>query len=114
MKYTTASIEEIESVMPDEYGGMWFFRDALDCSTLGITLLELEPGSKGKPHDHSEDEQEEDYLVLSGELTVEIGDPTAATEVISAGEAIRVEPETWRAISNEHEEVTRVVIAGSA
>ncbi|MEF8808572.1 MAG: cupin, partial [Natronomonas sp.] len=67
MDYSTASTDDIDSVVPEEYGGMWFFRGPLDCENLGITLLELEPGGKGKHHSHEADGQEEVYLVVGGE-----------------------------------------------
>ncbi|MFO7927675.1 MAG: cupin domain-containing protein [Halobacteriota archaeon] len=116
MAYETASVDEVESVVPEEFGGMWFFRDPLGCENLGMTLLELEPGGKGKAHDHGEDEQEEVYLVVDGELTVLIGDeddPEAELS-LSSGEAIRVDGETWRQLSNEGDERVRIVIAGAS
>lgn len=113
MDYTTASTDDVESVVPEEYGGMWFFREELDCSNLGMTLMELEPGAKGKPHDHTDDEQEEVYLVVDGELTVVLGEAEDETVTLGAGEAIRVGPETWRALSNQGEEPVRLAIAGA-
>lgn len=116
MAYQTASTDDIDSVVPEEFGGMWFFREPLGCENLGMTLLELEPGGKGKPHDHAEDGQEEVYLVVDGELTVQVGgeegDP-AAERTLSAGEAIRVDGETHRELCNEGDERVRVVVAGA-
>ena len=116
LDYDTASTEKIDSVVPEEFGGMWFFKESLNCDDLGMTLLELEPGGKGKPHDHAEDGQEEVYLVVDGELTVEIGDEDDETESVelSAGEAIRVGSGTWRALSNDGDKRVRVVIAGAS
>lgn len=48
MEYTVSSTDDIESVVPSASGGMWFFRDALGCENLGLTLLELAPDGKGK------------------------------------------------------------------
>lgn len=114
MDYSTASADEIDSVVPEEFGGMWFFRDALDCENLGVTLLELEPGGEGKPHDHADEGHEEVYLVVDGELTVELGseDEAGTTEALTAGEAIRVTPDTWRHLENRGDDRARVVIAG--
>jgi uncharacterized cupin superfamily protein len=116
MAYETASADEIDSVVPAEYGGMWFFREPLGCENLGMTLLELEPGSKGKPHDHAEDGQEEVYLVVDGELTVLIGDEDDPESELSlsSGEAIRIDGETRRQLVNEGDERVRVAIAGAA
>ncbi|WP_181693430.1 cupin domain-containing protein [Natronomonas sp. LN261] len=116
MDYDTASTDEIDSVVPEEFGGMWFFREPLGCENLGMTLLELEPGAKGKPHDHAEDGQEEVYLVVDGALTVRVGgeegDPEAE-RTLSEGEAIRVDGETHRELFNEGDERVRVAIAGA-
>ena len=116
MAYETASTDDIDSVVPEEFGGMWFFREPLGCENLGMTLLELEPGGKGKPHDHADEGQEEVYLVVDGELTVGVGGEEGAPEAertLSEGEALRVDAETHRALSNEGDGRVRVAIAGA-
>lgn len=118
MDYTVADTEEVESVVPEEWGGMWFLRDPLECDGLGVTLLELEPGGKGRAHDHGGDRQEEVYLVVGGELTVQLGgsdaEPHDSEVTLGDGEAIRVGPDTRRQLHNHGDERVRVVIAGSA
>ena len=116
MAYETASTDDIDSVVPEEFGGMWFFREPLGCENLGMTLLELEPGGKGKPHDHADEGQEEVYLVVDGELTVGVGGEEGAPEAertLSEGEALRVDAGTHRALSNEGDGRVRVAIAGA-
>jgi len=117
MDYDTASTDDIDSIVPEEHGGMWFFREPLDCENLGVTLLELEPDSKGKPHDHADDGQEEVYLVVDGELTVQLGgsdaDPPETELSLAAGEAVRVGPETRRQLHNHGDGPVRVVVAGA-
>lgn len=117
MDYDVSGTDEVDSVVPEEYGGMWFFRDPLNCENLGMTLLELEPDGKGQPHDHAEDGQEEVYLVVDGELTVQLGgseDGPADEEVtLSEGEAIRVGAETRRQLHSHGDGRVRVVIAGA-
>ena len=117
MDHTVASTDEVDSVVPEEWGGMWFFREPLDCENLGMTLFELEPDGKGKAHDHAADGQEEVYLVVDGELTVELGggedDPPADAVTLGRGEAIRVAPDTWRQLHNRGDERVRVAIAGA-
>ena len=117
MDYDTASTDEVDSVVPEEYGGMWFFRDPLDCENLGMTLLELEPDGKGKAHDHADDGQEEVYLVVEGELTVQLGgsedEPADDEVVLTSGEAIRVGPETRRQLHSHGDGRVRVAIAGA-
>lgn len=127
MDYSTASTDDIDSVVPEEFGGMWFFRDALDGENLGVTLLELEPGGKGKPHDHTDDGQEEVYFVVGGEpareaeetgnieLTVLLGDEDDPEETVrlGPGEAVRVGPGTRRQLHNHSDARVRLVIAGA-
>ncbi|MFT4882877.1 MAG: quercetin dioxygenase-like cupin family protein [Natronomonas sp.] len=127
MDYATASTDDIDSVVPEEYGGMWFFREPLDCENLGITLLELEPGGKGKHHAHTDDGQEEVYFVVGGEQASdadEMGDPELTVQLgpegdpdeevtLEPGEAIRVSPETQRQLHNHSDARVRLVIAGA-
>lgn len=110
MGYTTASINDTESVIPAEWGGMWFLRDALDAERLGFTMMELEPGGKGKEHDHAADDHEEIYYVVDGELEVDLGDETVT---LGENEAIRVDPGQPRQLHNRSTEPVRVVIAGA-
>lgn len=117
MDYDVASTDDVDSVVPEEYGGMWFFRNPLDCENLGMTLLELEPDAKGKPHDHAGNDEEEVYLVVDGELTVQLGgdeDDSHEDEVtLESGQAVRVGAETWRQLHNHGDERVRVAIAGA-
>ena len=47
MGYNKASTDDVDSIVPEEYGGMWFLRDALGAENVGVTMLELEPDAKG-------------------------------------------------------------------
>ena len=117
MDYETATTGAVDSVIPEEYGGMWFFRDPLGCEHLGVTLLELETGGKGKAHDHADEGHEEVYVVVDGELTVQLGgggDAPSETEVtLSDGEAVRVGSGTRRQVHNHGDGAVRVVVAGA-
>ncbi len=110
MGYETASTADIDSLIDEAYGGMWRFRGTLGCETLGITLIELEPGGKGKPHDHTADGQEEVYLVLDGELDVDLDEETVT---LGSGEAVRVTPDQHRQLVNRGDERVRLVAAGA-
>ena len=117
MEYATAGTDAVESVVPEEYGGIWFFRGPLGCGSLGVTLLELKPGGKGNPHDHAGDGQEEVYLVVEGELTVQPGggEERAADEELTLGEceAVGVGPVTRRQLHNHGDGTVGVAIAGA-
>ena len=110
MGYETASTADIDSLIDEAYGGMWMFREALGCESLGISLIELEPGGKGKPHDHEGDGQEEVYLVVDGELDVDLDEETVT---LGPGEAVRVVPDQHRQLVNRGDERVRLVAAGA-
>ncbi len=110
MGYDVAGTDDVESVMPAEYGGMWFLRDALDAEALGVTYAEFEPGAKGKEHDHADEAHEEVYLVVEGEIDVDVAGDTVT---LGAGEAVRVDAETTRTLENRGEETARLVAAGA-
>ncbi|WP_424019325.1 cupin domain-containing protein [Halorientalis pallida] len=110
MAYQKASTDDVESVIDDEYGGMWFLKEALDTDEVGVTVMRLEPGSKGKPHDHSEDGQEEVYCVVEGEVVVEFDGETVT---LGENEAVRIDPDQRRQIRNESDDLARLVLVGA-
>lgn len=110
MSYETASKTDVESVVPEEFGGMWFLKDELGTDELGFTVLELEPGGKGKEHDHDHDGQEEVYYVVDGTIEFDMEGETAA---VGPEEAIRIDAETTRQLHNRGDERATVVIAGA-
>lgn len=110
MAYDTATTDDVESKIPDEQGGMWFLKDALNTNRLGFTLLELEPGEHGKEHDHTDQGQEEIYYVETGSVIVDAaGDTIELTE----GDAIRVASDTTRQIRNTGDQRARLVLVGA-
>ena len=110
MGYAIAEKTDVESIVPDEWGGMWFLKDALDTERLGFTILELEPGGKGKEHDEMESEQEEIYYVIAGRVDVHLADETVT---LSADEAIRLDPDERRQIENRGDDRAKLVLVGA-
>jgi len=110
MSYETASTDDVDSVIDEGYGGMWFLRDALDCENLGVTIMELEPDARGKEHDHADDDHEEVYVVVEGEVDV---DCDGETVTLGSDEAIRLPPDQPRTVVNRGEERARLVLAGA-
>jgi mannose-6-phosphate isomerase-like protein (cupin superfamily) len=110
MGYQKASTADVESVINEEWGGMWFLKDALDTEHLGLTVLELEPGGKGKEHDHGPGGQEEVYCCVEGEVDVVFGDEQVT---LTTNEAVRIDPETTREIQNNGEERAKLVLVGA-
>jgi mannose-6-phosphate isomerase-like protein (cupin superfamily) len=76
-------------------GGLHFLRGALDCANLGMSVLDVDAGWSGKPHDHADEGHEEVYVLVEGEATVTVDDETVS---MSAGDALRVDPEATRRI----------------
>jgi mannose-6-phosphate isomerase-like protein (cupin superfamily) len=94
--YTVANYADVEAVGD----GLHFMREALDCENLGVSVIDADPGWEGKPHDHSESDHEEVYLLVEGDATVAVGDGEVT---LTRGDAVRVPPA-----------VRRQVVAGDA
>mgnify|MGYP000209318206 CR=1 FL=1 len=109
MGYDTAAKTDADSVIPEEYGGMWFLKGPLDSDQVGLTVLELEPDAKGKEHDHGSDGQEEIYYVVEGDIEVELGDET---QHLGPDEAIRIDPAETRQLFNRGDERAKLVLVG--
>ena len=110
MGYDTAAKTDADSVVPEEFGGMWFLKGELDAEDLGFTILELEPGGKGKEHDHGADGQEEVYYVVEGTIDVDLAEETVT---LDAEEAIRLDAEETRQIHNRGDVRATLVLAGA-
>lgn len=110
MGYDTANKADPDSVVPEEFGGMWFLKDELDAETVGLTVLELDPGGKGKQHDESTTGQEEVYYVVSGTVEVHLDGETVS---VGPEEAIRLDPAQRRRIENTGDRRATLVLAGA-
>jgi len=104
MTHARVNYDDIEPVG----GGLHFLRDALDCANLGVSVLDVEAGWSGKPHDHADDGEEEVYVLVEGAATVTVGDETVS---MAAGGALRVDPEATRQVEAEADSL--FVIAGA-
>lgn len=112
MGYDTATKTDPESVVDEEWGGMWFLKEEVGSDHVGFSILELEPGGKGMEHDESDSDQEEIYYVVSGTVEVELtdGDETVTLE---EDELIRLDPEETRQIFNRSDERVKLVLVGA-
>jgi len=107
MGYDTTSLDDVESVLPDDAGGLWFLKEPLDTEHVALSVLDLEPGVSGKEHSH--DGQEEVYLVVEGGVEFDVGGEAVA---LDEGEALRVDADTTRQVHNGDER-SRLVVAGA-
>jgi mannose-6-phosphate isomerase-like protein (cupin superfamily) len=85
-------------------------RRALGVESFGLNLIVLEPGMRMRVHRHRE--QEEVYLVWSGELTLEL--EGAEQRVLKRGEVVRVPPPVRRRIMNAGSERLELIALGGA
>jgi mannose-6-phosphate isomerase-like protein (cupin superfamily) len=99
-----ASLDEVEP----RAEGMQFLRDELECTNLGVTVLDVDAGWRGKEHDHTHDSQEEVYLLLDGAGTITIDGVDLS---ISRGDAVRVDPASTRKLVFEEDSL--MVIASA-
>lgn len=112
MGYDTAAKTDPESVIDEEWGGMWFLKEDLDAEDLGISVLELEPGGKGMEHDESESGQEEVYYVVEGPVEVALTDANETVE-LETDDVIRLDPNETRQIHNRGDERAKLVLVGA-
>lgn len=86
-------------------------REAMSISSWGMNLLDLDPHCDGYPeHDHKNDEQEELYLILEGQVTF-IADGNS--RVLSAGQMVRVEPTVTRKFVTKEHSVRILALGGT-
>ena len=112
MGYDTASKTDPESVVPEEFGGMWFLKEDLESDHLGFSILELEPGGKGKEHDETHTDQEEIYYAVEGTAEIELTD-REETVTLEADDLIRLDAEESRQIFNRGDERVKLVLVGA-
>ena len=103
MAHTKVNYEDVEPVSD----GLYFLRDPLDAENLGVSILECDPGWSGMEHDHTDEGQEEVYVLVEGTATVTVAGEDVAME---AGDALRIPPGATRQIENGDEESTFVLV----
>jgi mannose-6-phosphate isomerase-like protein (cupin superfamily) len=103
MGYTKVNYTDVEPVAE----GMHFMRDELDCSNLGVTVIDCDPEWTGKEHDHGDNGQEEVYVLVDGGATIEVDGENVAMD---PGDAVRVSSESRRQIHNDDTPSTFVVV----
>lgn len=105
--YKRVNYRDIEPVS----GGMHFLREPLDSEQVGVTITRCEPNWNSRPHDHSENEHEEIYVLIEGSATVRVDDEPVEME---SGDAIWISPEATRQIRNDEEECAFVLVSAPA
>ena len=112
MAYNPAVTEESGFTIRDpddlERSGRWLLaRRSIGLKSFGMNVVEIEPGDRIPEHDETERDQEEVFIVLSGEATIVVdGEEHAAP----AGTFARVDPPHLRTVVNTGGEVASVLI----
>lgn len=95
----------------DRTSSEWFtpLRRALGLTSFGVNLLVIQPGKRGRVHRH--ERQEEVYVVLEGELTVQL---EAEAYRLGPDDVMRVGPAVRRQLLNAGEEPAVVLAFGGS
>jgi len=62
MTYRKVNYEEVEQVS----SAMHVLSDPLETEQVGVTVARCDPGWKSKPHDHTDNDHEEIYVLIEG------------------------------------------------
>lgn len=91
--YTVKAIEELESI---HHGAVKLAGAELGIRAFGMQVLDFPGGFTDYPaHDHSEDGQEEVYVLLRGSAEFEIDRERVA---VGTGQLVRIAPEAMRKV----------------
>ncbi|AFZ71722.1 cupin domain-containing protein [Natronobacterium gregoryi] len=104
MSYRKVNYEDVDQVS----SAMHFLSDPLETAQVGVTVARCDPGWKSKPHDHTDNDHEEVYVLIEGEATVVVDDEPVEME---AGDALSIPPEATRQIRNGNGESAFVLVS---
>ncbi len=112
MGYTVRNLKEIEDAAP-AFGlspdlEARFARKALDSKQVAVSYQRLLPNVR-IPFGHTHAQQEETYVVLSGSGNAKLGDETIE---LQQWDALRVDPETMRAIEAGPDGIEFIAVGG--
>jgi quercetin dioxygenase-like cupin family protein len=105
--YERVNYDDVESVS----GAMHSLSDSLESEQVGVSIVRCDPGWRNKPHDHSENDHQEIYILLDGRATVVIDDDEV---VMQAGDALWIPPAATRQIRNGDTESAFVLVSAPA
>lgn len=104
MSYRKVNYEEVDQVS----SAMHFLSDPLETEQVGVTVARCDPGWKSQPHDHTDNEHEEVYVLIEGEATVVVDDEPVE---MKTGDALWIPPESTRQIRNGDHESAFVLVS---
>ncbi|MFP8890147.1 cupin domain-containing protein [Natrialbaceae archaeon A-CW2] len=104
MSYRKVNYEDVEQVS----SAMHFLSDPLETEQVGVTIARCDPGWNSQPHDHTDNDHEEVYVLIEGAATVVVDDEPVEME---AGDALWIPPTSTRQIRNGETESAFVLVS---
>jgi len=104
MSYRKVNYEEVDQVS----SAMHFLSDPLETERVGVTVARCDPGWNSQPHDHTDNDHEEVYVLIEGKATVVVDDDPVEMET---GDALWIPPASTRQIRNGDEESAFVLVS---
>jgi len=110
--YTKVRFSDLTNHLEDEGGEFRMARQALESPQVGVTWIRLPPGGSTQgDKGHYHDFQDEIYVLISGgpvEFKLD-----SRTEMLAAGEAIRIDAQTVRALRNTDGDALLIATSGA-
>jgi mannose-6-phosphate isomerase-like protein (cupin superfamily) len=109
--YQIVQLEEVDDWLGDYPGEMRGITYAIGAEQVALTHRRMpqHTGSKGS-YGHRHKTQEEIYFVLSGKLQFKLDDEILE---VTARQAIRIPPQTWRGVWNDEPEDAELIIVST-
>jgi quercetin dioxygenase-like cupin family protein len=105
---TVKRLDELEWFFHGAFGRL---RAGLGLRAFGMQVVRLEPHSGVYPeHDHTDNDQEEVYVTLSGKATLSVGNEQY---ILEPGVFVRVGPDETRKVVTGEDPVELVVVGGA-
>ena len=107
--YTIKHVDDFEEMEGSGSATWRLARKSLGAEAFGFNVVDIEPGGQIPAHNHSEDKQEEVFVILDGQATIVTdGEEHDAP----AGTFCRYAPEVNRTIRNGSDSTVRALLIG--
>jgi len=107
--YTIMHVDDFEEMEGSGNATWRLARKSLGAEAFGFNIVDIEPGGQIPAHNHSEDNQEEVFIILDGQATIVADDEEHDAP---AGTFCRYAPEVNRTIRNGSDSTVRALLIG--
>jgi uncharacterized cupin superfamily protein len=107
--YTIKHVDDFEEMEGSGNATWRLARKSLGAEAFGFNVVDIEPGGQIPAHNHSEDNQEEVFIILEGQATIVTDDEEHDAP---AGTFCRYAPEVDRTIRNGSDATVRALLIG--